>query len=276
MTVLLAIGTEKGLFLATAVDDRKSWEVSGPHYPMTGVYSVAIDKRGDRPRLLAGMAASHWGPSLVTSDDLGQSWHEPDHAPLAFPERTEKALERVWQIAPGPADQPERVYAGTQPSALFVSDDGGRTYDFVDGLWDHPHRPNWGAGFGGQAVHTVLPDPRDPAAVLVAMSTGGVYRTADGGATWAASNSGINVSFLPDPFPEYAQRVHKVGRDAANPDRPYCQVHHGVYPSDDADPTGVYFGTRNGVVFASRDEGDSWSQVTANLPDVLCVRAATV
>ena len=52
------------------------------------------------------MAASHWGPSLVTSDDLGQSWHEPDHAPLAFPERTEKALERVWQIAPGPADQP--------------------------------------------------------------------------------------------------------------------------------------------------------------------------
>jgi len=361
MTVLLSIGTGKGLFLATSSDDRKFWEVSGPHFPMTGVYAVAIDKRRGSPRLLAGITSSHFGPSVATSDDLGGSWDEPDHAPVAFPERTGTALERVWQIAPGPADQPERVYAGTQPSALFVSDDGGRTYDFVDGLWDHPHRPNWGAGFGGQAVHTVLPDPRDPAAVLVAMSTGGVYRTADAGANWSASNTGIKAYFLPDPFPEYGQCVHKVARDAANPDRLYIQNHHGVYRSDDAgatwqsiadglptdfgfamvahphradviynfpikadgrrfppdercrvyrssdggtswealsdglpeepfyptvlrdamcvddvDPAGVYFGTRSGEVYASRDEGDSWSQVAAHLPDILCVRAATV
>ena len=45
---------------------------------------------------------------------------------------------------------------------------------------------------------------------------------------------------------------------------------------DDAETTGVYFGTRTGEVFASRDEGDSWHQVAAHLPDVLCVRAATV
>jgi len=361
MTVLLTIGTGKGLFLATSRDDRQSWEVSGPHFPMTGVYAAAIDTRGGNPRLLAGVSNPHYGPSVATSDDLGATWQEPDQAPVAFPERTGEALERVWQLAPAPADQPGRVYAGVEPSALFVSDDGGSTYRLVEGLWDHPHRPTWMPGGGGKAIHTVLPDPRDPAAVLVAMSTGGVYRTSDGGATWAASNAGIKVSFLPDPFPEYGQCVHKVIRDAANPDRLYCQVHHGVYRSDDtglswqsiadglpsdfgfamvahprradtlynfplerdamrfppekrcrvyrssdagktwealsaglpedpfypavlrdamcaddADPTGVYFGTRNGVVFASRDEGDSWSQVTANLPDVLCVRAATV
>jgi hypothetical protein len=362
MTVLLAIGTEKGLFLATSDDDRKSWEVSGPHHQMTGVYSVAIDKRGGRPRLLAGMAASHWGPTLTTSDDLGATWHEPEQAPLAFPERTEKALERVWQIAPGPASQPDRVYAGTQPSALFSSDDGGMTYTFVDGLWDHPHRPNWGGGFGGQAVHTVLPDPRNPQSILVAMSTGGVYRTSDGGERWAPSNSGIKANFMPDnPFPEYGQCVHKVARDAGNPDRLYAQNHHGVYRSDDAgatwqsiadglptdfgfaivahphradvlynfpikadaerfpperkarvyrsedagktwealsdglpetpfygvvlrdamcaddaDPAGIYFGTRTGEVYASPDEGESWSLVAAHLPDVLTVRAASV
>ncbi len=360
MTVLLTIGTGKGLFLATSGDYRKSWEVTGPHFPMNAVYAAAIDTRGGTPRLLAGATSPHFGPSVATSDDLGASWQEPERAPVAFPERTEASLERVWQIAPAPASQPGRVYAGTEPSALFVSDDGGRTYDLVDGLWDHPHRPTWMPGGGGQAIHTVLPDPRDPAVILVAMSTGGVYRTADGGATWAPSNAGIKVSFLPDPFPEYGQCVHKVVRETGDPDRLYAQVHHGVYRSDDAgatwqsiadglptdfgfamvahprrpgvvytfplerdglrfpperrcrvyrtsdagtswealsdglpepfypavlrdamcaddaEPTGVYFGARNGSVYASRDEGESWSVVAANLPDVLCVRAATV
>jgi hypothetical protein len=361
MTVLLAIATAKGLFLATSGDDRKSWDVSGPHHPMIGVYSVAIDKRSGRPRILAGMAASHWGPTLAVSDDLGASWQESEKAPLAFPERTEKALERVWQIAPGPASQPDRVYAGSQPSALFVSDDGGKTYEFVDSLWDHPHRPEWGAGFGGQAIHTVLPHPTDPQSILVAMSTGGVYRTQDGGASWTASNSGIKAYFFPDPYPEFGQCVHKVARDCGNPDRLYLQNHHGVYRSDDggaswqsiadglptdfgfamvahphrsgviynfpieadgrrfppdlrcrvyrsedagvtwqglsdglpdtpfyatvlrdamctddADPAGVYFGTRTGEVYASPDEGESWTQVAEHLPDVLHIRAATV
>ncbi len=83
------------------------------------------------------------------------------------------ALRRVWQLTPGRADQPGRVYAGTEPSALFVSDDGGSTFALVEALWDHPHREQWGAGFGGQAVHTVLPHPDEPAELLVAMSTGG-------------------------------------------------------------------------------------------------------
>jgi photosystem II stability/assembly factor-like uncharacterized protein len=361
MTTLLSIGTEKGLFLALSEDDRKSWEVSGPHFPMTGVYAVAIDKRRGVPRLLAGVTSSHFGPSLATSDDLGESWQEPDTAPVAFPERTGESLGRVWQIAPAPADRPDRVYAGVEPSALFVSDDGGRTYALVEGLWDHPHRPNWTPGFGGKAVHTVLPDPRDPARLVVAMSTGGVYRSEDGGATWTASNTGIKAYFMPDPWPDYGQCVHKVARDAANPDRLYAQNHHGVYRSDDdgatwqsiadglptdfgftmlahpsrgdviyvwpveadgkrfppdqrcrvyrstdagatwqaltdglprepfypivlrdamcaddADPTGVYFGTRNGEVYASNDEGESWSLVGEHFPDVLCVRAATL
>lgn len=361
MTTLLAIGTGKGLFLARSEDDRKSWEVSGPHHQMAAVYAVAIDTRRPVPRLLAGATSSHYGPTVATSDDLGASWQEPERAPVAFPESTGATLERVWQIAPGPAAQPDRVYVGTQPSALFVSDDGGLRYQLVQALWDHPHRREWGAGFGGQAIHTVLPHPTDTGAVLVAMSTGGVYRTFDGGASWAPGNTGIKADFFPDPWPEFGQCVHKVARDAGDPRRLYAQNHNGVYRSDDgggswtsiagglpsdfgfpmvahprrtgmiwnfplsagskrfpveercrvfrsadagqtweprsqglpaepfypsvlrdamcaddADPAGVYFGTRSGEVFASRDEGDSWTQVAAHLPDVLCVRAAGV
>jgi len=237
MSVLLTIGTGKGLFLARSDDDRTSWQVSGPHFPTTGVYAVAIDTRGAVPRLHAGITSSHFGPSVATSDDLGESWHEPDHAPVAFPEYTGTSLGRVWQIAPGPADQPDRVYVGTEPSALFVSDDGGRSYDLVRPLWDHPHREHWRPGFGGQAIHTVLPHPTNLDSMLVAMSTGGVYRTADGGQSWSPSNTGIQAPFMPDRFPEYGQCVHKVATNPHRPERFFAQNHHGVYRSDDAGAT---------------------------------------
>jgi hypothetical protein len=237
MTTVLMIGTNKGLFVARSDDDRHTWTVDGPHARMNEVYAVAVDRRGAAPRLIASVTHSHFGPSLITSDDLGESWQEPDHAPVAFPAETGATLERVWAIAPGPAEQPQRVYVGTQPSALFRSDDGGNTFDLVRPLWDHPHRPDWGAGFGGQAIHTVLPDPSDPAAMVVAMSTGGVYRTADSGASWKPGNTGIKAYFMPDPWPEFGQCVHKVARDAVDPDRLYAQNHHGVYRSDDGGAT---------------------------------------
>jgi hypothetical protein len=318
MAVLLAIGTRKGLWLATS-DDRASWEVTGPHHPMT-----------------------------------------EDHAPVSFPEDTGAALERVWHIAPGPASEPDVVYAGVEPSALFRSTDGGRTYELVRGLWDHPHREHWTPGGGGKAIHTIVPHPDDARRVTVAMSTGGVYRTADGGDTWAPGNVGIKAVHVPDPYPEYGQCVHKIASNPRAPERFFAQVHHGVYRSedgaaswesiadglpsdfgfpmvvhphrpeviynfplqadamrfppegkcrvyrsedlgkswdalgsglpdgfwasvmrdamcaDDADPAGVYFGSRTGEVYASRDEGESWRQVVGHLPDVLTVRAATV
>ncbi|MEU4742869.1 exo-alpha-sialidase [Actinosynnema sp. NPDC023658] len=229
---LLAIGTRKGLWLATS-EDRTSWDLSGPHHPMTEVYAVAIENRRERPRVLVGTSSSHFGPTVVTSDDLGVTWDEPDHAPIAFP--AEASLERVWQLALTP--DPEVVYAGTQPSALFRSEDGGRTYSLVEGLWKHPHRERWGAGFGGQAVHTVLPHPDDPLRLTVAMSTGGVYRTSDGGSSWEASNTGVKAYFLPDPYPEFGQCVHKVSRHPSRPERLFLQNHHGVYRSDDSGET---------------------------------------
>ncbi|NHC12322.1 WD40/YVTN/BNR-like repeat-containing protein [Motilibacter deserti] len=360
MPALVAIATRKGLWLAS--DTGSGWELSDRLLGMNAVYSVAIDTRGAVPRLLAGVDSEHWGPSVMTSDDLGRTWQEPEDAPVRFPERTGTSLTRVWQLQPAPASQPDVVWAGTQPSALFRSEDGGRSFSFVDGLWDHPHRPEWGEGYGGQAVHTILPHPVEPDRVLVAMSTGGVYRSADRGKSWTAANRGISAAFLPEPEPEFGQCVHKVAFSPGRPEQLFAQNHGGVFRSDDegttwapiddglpasfgfpvvahphrpgtayvfplvadmdrrpADgrcrvfrtddagatwrstsaglpdephfggvvlrdamstdggvPAGVYFGNRNGEVYASRDEGESWSVVARHLPDVLCVRAAVL
>ena len=243
--VVVLVGTRKGLFVARS-DDRVSYDVEPIRFDMNAVASVGVDARGTQPRLFAAARSEHWGPSLFHSDDLGATWSEPSSAPIAYPERTGAALEQVWQVVPGPADQPDVVYAGTEPSALFRSDDGGITFAMVDGLWDHPHRPEWGPGAGGQCLHTVLPHPTDADSVLVAMSTGGVYRTEDGGASWAPSNTGIKVSWPPDPFPEYGQCVHRVARRQETPDQLFLQNHHGVYRSDDG--------------------GGSWTSIADGLP----------
>ncbi len=245
MAQILCIGTAKGLFTAISTDDRKSWQIGPPNFPMNSVYAVGVDTRPDTPRLLASVTSSHFGPSVAVSDDLGLTWTEPDTPPLAFPSSAGVALEHVWQFAASPCVAAV-VYAGSQPSALFKSTDGGLTFGIVSGLWNHPHRPLWGAGFGGQAVHTVLPHPSDPDRLLVAMSTGGVYRSNDAGQSWSPANKGIKAYFFPDPWPEFGQCVHKVARDAGDPDRLYAQNHHGVYRSD------------NG--------GDSWESIAEGLP----------
>ncbi len=244
-TVVLAIGTRKGLFLARS-EDRTNWRLQGPLLVATEVPSVAFDTREDRIRLLVGTRSEHWGPSVRHSDDLGATWHEADGGALAFAPDDGAAVERVWQIRP---DEPGRdgvVWAGVEPTSLWRSEDGGHTFALVRGLWDHPHRPQWWPGAGGAAVHTVLPHPDDASRLLVAMSTGGVYLSQDEGASWTPSNSGIKAPFLPDPDPEFGQCVHKVARSGADPDELFAQNHHGVYRSGDG--------------------GRSWDSIAAGLP----------
>lgn len=228
--VLLAVGTKKGLFLGRS-SDRKNWTWDGPHHAMAAVAAVAIDTRPSTPRLLAGGRNEHWGPAVFTSDDLGATWHEEEGGSIAFPPDTEAALEQIWQLRPGPPDRPDEVWAGVEPSAVFRSSDGGRTYSLVRALWDHPHRADWHPGAGGQCLHTVVPHPTDGDKVLVAMSTGGVYVTTDGGDSWSPSNRGVAAPFMPDPDPEYGQCVHKVISDPADPDQLLLQNHGGVFRS---------------------------------------------
>jgi hypothetical protein len=357
MTDLLAIGTRKGLWLARSDDDRRTWTLDGPHLLAQEVAAVSVDTRRPAPRVLAGIQYGHWGPSVMWSDDLGGTWQETDHGAIRFPEDTGAALVRVWQLRPDSADRTDVVWAGCEPHSLWRSEDGGCSFELVRGLWEHPHRTEWQPGGGGGAVHTILPDPSSDR-VVVAMSTGGVYVSEDGGAEWAPRSKGISAVFMPNEEPEYGQCVHKVAVDAGDPDRMYAQNHFGVFRTDDAgrrwnsiaeglpkdfgfpiaasprnpetawvvplvadmqrvppdgrlrvhrtrdagatwtesaaglpddawtavlrdamcvdegDPTGVYIGTRDGCVYASADEGETFTLVAEHLPDVLTVKAA--
>jgi hypothetical protein len=231
-TTLVAIGTRKGLWLAHS-PDRRTWQVDGPHFGIQEVPSICIDGRGDVTRILVGARSEHWGPGISWSDDFGKSWHETDDGAISFPADTGSALGRVWQLQPGPATEPGLVYAGVEPTSLWRSADSGEHFELVRGLWEHPHRPQWTPGFGGAAVHSILVDPDRAEHLTVAMSTGGVYQSEDGGASWQPTNRGIGAPFLPDAEPEFGQCVHKIARDGADPRVYYAQNHHGVYRSDD-------------------------------------------
>src|SRR3954447_15308206 len=102
-TTLLAIGTRKGLWLATS-DDRRTWSLSSPHFLMTEVPSVGIDVRDGRTRLLVGVRSGHFGPTVVHSDDLGGISRERDGGAIRFPADTGAAVERIWQIHPDSAE----------------------------------------------------------------------------------------------------------------------------------------------------------------------------
>ncbi len=358
--LLVLVGTMKGAFLYRTGAARDRLDVSGPHFPGAAVYALGYDDRAGRQRLWASASNAFFGTHLRWSDDFGATWADPVDPLLSFPEETGAALANVWQIAL-PANQPDVVYAGTEPAALFRSADGGASFELVRGLWDHPHREKWEPGGGGLGLHTILPHPADPDRVLVAISTGGVYQTEDGGKSWTPTNRGIRADFLPAEESEWGQCVHKVSRSGADPDRLFLQNHGGLYRSDDGgrswndigngvpsdfgfpmvahpratgtayciplespgwrctpdgrmrvyrttdagaswqpltgglpqqdahltilrdgfthdplEPTGLWFGTRDGRLFGSADEGETWREYADGLPPVVCVKTAVI
>ena len=138
------------------------------------------------------------------------------------------------------------MYAGVERAGIFKSEDGGANWSGLAGLHNHPHVPTWEPGGGGLCLHTIVRHLDDPDRMWVAISTGGVYRTDDGGRSWNPKNVGISAVFMPDPYPEYGQCVHKIAMATGQPDTLYAQNHGGVYRSDDG--------------------GDQWNDIAPGLP----------
>jgi photosystem II stability/assembly factor-like uncharacterized protein len=241
--VVLMVGTTKGAFLFRSGRARREWSLGGPFFPGQEVYAIGLDQRAGRRRLWAGPNSGWYGPALKSSDDLGRTWREGGGTPK-FPEDTGATLKRVWQLA-FPADDADRIWCGVEPAALWSSRDDGATWELQRALWDHPHRAKWQPGGGGLCLHTILPS-LSGSPMYIAVSTAGVYRTDDGGATWRTAHKGVRAEFLPDKHPEFGQCVHKVARHPSRPDRLFLQNHWGLYRSDDA--------------------GESWRDIKANAP----------
>jgi photosystem II stability/assembly factor-like uncharacterized protein len=358
---LLLVGTTKGLFIMTSNLARSTWQISGPHFPGHAVYALAYDSRGGRHRIWAAVQSMHFGALLRSSDDFGRTWTQPEAANVKFPGDSGVALKQIWQIALAPADRPNTLFCGVEPAALFESNDAGETWSLVRGLFDHPHRSRWEPGGGGLCLHTIVPDPSDARRMHVAISTGGVYRTLDGGRSWEPCNRGIRAEYLPEKYPEFGQCVHKVVTHPMRPGRFFLQNHFGLYRSDDGgdswsdiargvpsdfgfamamhphdldtvyalplesdqfrcvpeaklrvyrtrdgggawepltkglpqknafetvlrdgmaadslQPAGIYFGTRSGKLYGSRNEGGSWQVIADTLPPVVCLKTGLV
>ncbi|GGB79703.1 hypothetical protein GCM10011352_01700 [Marinobacterium zhoushanense] len=302
MSNTLLLGTRKG----TVIFDRKgsAWQPRPIQHAGIPVCYAACDPRDGT--LWASLDHGHWGPKLSRSRDGGATWEDlsslkyppgarhivqylptPDfdpQTPSGQPEYRDATVLKIWTLAFGAASQPGRLYAGTIPGGLFVSDDGGDSWELNRPLWSHDSRGGdlfsgdatsetlWGGtpasvdyGVFEPGIHSILVDPRDPAHIHVAVSSAGVLESTDGGQSWAGRNRGMLNDYLPDPNAEWGHDPHFITACPAKPDHLWQQNHCGVFYSADgaqswskvsAPDNSVHFGFP--VAVDARDGGTAW------------------
>lgn len=376
-SIQLLVGTRKGVFSLTSPASRDAWALEGPFVPGLEINHAVLDPRN---QTVYATANDPWFGPVVRYLPKGESqWQDAkksprfagDPAPAAAGEepvpwffQSSTVIERVWALKPGA--QEGVMHAGVAPAALFTSRDFGATWQENQALSNHPTRQTWQPGAGGLALHSIVLDPANADRMWIAISSAGVFRTQDGGASWQPANQGIrSEASLFDPniplYPEFGQCVHHVEHAPGANDRLYAQSHLGTYRSDNGgdswvditpglpsefglalaahphdpdtayvvplvggefrcppggklavwrtqdagaswqplsnglpqenafmgvyrqslctdtmDPAGVYFGTNTGQLYASADNGESWSLITQNLPPIESVSAQVV
>ena len=253
-SVRVLVGTSKGAFILSADGKRKDWTVSGPHFGGWEIYHMK-GSQVEPNRIYAAQSSGWFGQVVHRSDDGGQSWETVgnefayDGTPGTHqwydgtPHPWDFA--RVWHFEPSLTD-PDTVYAGVEDAALFRSTDGGMTWQELAGLRGHSTGNSWQPGAGGLCLHTILLDPSNSERIFVAISAAGAFRSDDGGTSWRPINRGLKSEYIPDPDAEIGHCVHRLALHPSRPNVLFMQKHWDVMRSDDA--------------------GDSWNEVSGNLP----------
>ena len=252
--VRVLVGTRKGAFVLTSDSKREQWDVSGPHFGGWEIYHVK-GSPVDPNRLYASQSSSWFGQLVQRSNDGGKTW-EPVSNKFAYageagthqwydgtPHPWE--FKRVWHLEPSLSD-PDTVYAGVEDAALFRSSDGGQNWEELPGLRGHGSGTHWQPGAGGMCLHTIIFDSSNAARIFIAISAAGAFRSDDGGVTWRPVNRGLKSNFMPDPTAEVGHCVHHIAMHQSRPDVLFMQKHWDVMRSNDA--------------------GESWHEVSGNLP----------
>jgi molybdopterin converting factor small subunit len=238
----LLVGTRKGLILLRGPRGGPMEVVSRKFDGQVCEFAVRDPRSG---AYFASVTHGQHGPRLYRTNDPLGDWEQADGP--AFPEDADWTLERIWFVQPG--IEPDVLWAGVAPAALFKSEDGGRSWQLNRGLFDHPTRPSWQPGAGGLALHSICVWPGEPDRLAIAISAAGVWLSDDGGASWRNGNRGLIPRYMP---PEARQDtiqlcVHNMHRAALEPTTLYMQFHGGVYRSDDAGESWEDIGTEHGL-----------------------------
>ena len=252
--VRVLAGTRKGAFVMTSDGKRKKWAVSGPHFGGWEVYHLkgsAVDPN----RIYASQSSSWSGQVIQRSNDGGETWeamgnafkYEGEPGTHRWYDGTPHPWEfkRVWHLEPSLTD-PDTVYAGVEDAAIFRSTDGAKTWQELPGLRGHGTGKDWQPGAGGMCLHTIILDPQNTGRIFVAISAAGAFRSDDAGETWRPINRGLKSQYIPDPEAEVGHCVHRIAMNAARPNVLFMQKHWDVMRTDDA--------------------GDTWHEVSGNLP----------
>ena len=251
--VLLLVGTKKGAFIFQGDGNRKRWQQDGPIFLGSEINYLVLDPRDGRTILMAARTG-HLGPTIFRSTNGGKAWKE-SAGPPAFPKAADgseaKAVERTFWLSPGHPSQPGVWYAGTSPHGLFRSDDDGVSWEPVSGFNNYVETLKRREGFigatpGGPLTHSILVDPRKADHLYVGLSTGGLFESLDGGASWKPLNKGVAAYFLPVQDAEYGHDPHCVALHPRKPDRLYQQNHCGIYRLD--------------------RPGETWKRIGRNMP----------
>ena len=252
--VRVLVGTRKGAFILSSDGKREQWDISGPHFMGWEMYHVK-GSPADPNRIYASQSSGWFGQVIQRSNDGGETWEAVDNKFVyegvpgthqwydGTPHPWE--FKRVWHLEPSLND-PDKVYAGVEDAALFHSTDGGKSWQEIAGLREHGSGPRWQPGAGGLCLHTIIADPKDPNRMYIAISAAGAFRTDDGGRTWKPINHGLVSEYLPEKTAEVGHCVHHVSMHPSRPATLFMQKHWDVMRSDDA--------------------GDSWQEVSGNLP----------
>jgi photosystem II stability/assembly factor-like uncharacterized protein len=235
MSKIAYLSTRKGLF--ELVHNGAAWEIGASHFLGEPVSFTLPDSRDGT--LYAALNLGHFGVKLHRRDPGSAAWTEID-AP-AYPlkpadstDPVEWKNQLIWSLAAGGADQPGVLWAGTLPGGLFRSNDRGDSWELVRSLWDIPERAEWnGGGYDVPGIHSICVDPRNSGQVLVGVSTGGAWRTTDGGASWVSSAAGMRADYMPPDlaYSEAAQDAHRIVQANSSPDVLWCQHHSGMWRS---------------------------------------------
>ena len=276
--VRVLVGTKKGAFVLTSDGKREKWDVSGPHFAGWEMYHLK-GSPADPNRIYASQTSGWFGQIIQRSDDGGKTWFQPGTpagesttttegmpkgesnkfvyntsaeggAPLTthqFYDGSQHPWEfkRVWHLEPSLTD-PDTVYAGVEDAALFVSKNGGKSWEELSGLRGHGTGPQWQPGAGGMCLHSIVLDPVNKSRIFIAISAAGAFRSDDAGKTWKPINKGLKSQYIPNPEAEVGHCVHRIAQAKQKPNLLYMQKHWDVMRSVDA--------------------GESWTEVSGNLP----------